>query len=262
MLSRLADKLVLCPTRHPIAAPGKSRRLVDVDGERVEVWTHPNGDHSTDEAELFLLKFPGTGGRAERATDHPADQWPGVKAELWAVNPPGYGCSSGRASLPKLPRTADVVCEELQRVADGRPILVTGNSLGTATALYASAHHEVAGVILRNVLPLKELIVGHHGRWSLWVGAWLLARSVPRELDVLISAARCTAPAVFIVSRRDRTVPPKYQQPVIDAYAGPKQIQLLAEADHADLPTTVEQHQYAKLLVWLRERVLPARNPA
>jgi pimeloyl-ACP methyl ester carboxylesterase len=255
LLSRLADRLVLCPTRHPIPVAGKSRRLIEVDDDRVEIWTHRNGDHSTEDAELFVLKFPGAGGRGERGTDHPVDFWPDLKSELWTVNPPGYGCSSGRARLAKLPRVADAAYGSLSQVADGRPILVSGNSLGTATALYTAAHHDATALVLRNVIPLRQLIAGHHGKRSLWLGAWLLSRAVPQPLDSIANATRATAPCVFVVSGRDRTVPPHYQQRVIDAYAGPRRVMLLATADHADFLTDEEKLRYAEQLAWLREQL-------
>lgn len=254
MLSFLADKFVLRPTRHPIPVAGKSRRLIEVRGDRVEIWTHRNGAHATDEADLFVLKFPGTGGRAERGTDHPVDYWPDLKAELWTVNPPGYGCSSGRARLTKLAPVADAAYRALADVAEGRPIVVTGNSLGTASALHTSANNGVAGVVLRNVIPLKQLIAGHHGRRSLWVGAWLLSRVIPPQLDGISNAARSTAPCVFVMSGRDRTIPPPYQQLVIDAYAGPHQVMRLPEADHADFFTEREKLLYGEHLTWLREQ--------
>jgi pimeloyl-ACP methyl ester carboxylesterase len=256
LLHRLLDKLVLCPTRHPIPVAGRSRRLVEVDGDRVEIWIHRNGEHSTEEAELFVLKFPGTGGRAERGTDHPVEYWPDVRGELWTVNPPGYGCSSGRAGLAKLPPVADAVYQALSGVAAGRPILVAGNSLGTATSLYTAAHHDVACLVLRNVIPLRQLIAGHHGWKSLWLGAWLVSQVVPQQLDCLANAARSRVPCVFVMSGRDRTVPPAYQQPVIDAYAGPHRVMLLAEADHADFLTDDEKLRYAGDLAWLRSQVL------
>jgi pimeloyl-ACP methyl ester carboxylesterase len=255
MLSRILDHMVLCPTRHPIPVAGKSRRLVQADGDRVEIWTQRSGDHVSEEADLFVLKFPGTGGRAERSTEHPADCWPDLKTELWTVNPPGYGCSSGRATLAKLPRVADAVFAQLAEVARGRPIIVLGNSLGTATALYTAARHNVAGLVLRNVIPLRQLIVKHHGwRW-LWVGTWLVSRAVPESLSSVANAARATAPCVFVVSGQDRVVPPRFQQQVIDAYAGPYRRTDLDDADHADLMTDEQAERYAADLAWLREQI-------
>lgn len=49
------------------------------------------------EAELFVLKFNGNGGRAERASIHPLDFWSDRPGEVWSHNPPGYGASGGKA---------------------------------------------------------------------------------------------------------------------------------------------------------------------
>jgi len=256
MLTRLTDKLVLCPTRHPIPAPGKTRRLIEFGGGHVEAWTHRCGCDSTETADLFVLKFPGTGGRAERATDHPADFWSDLGVELWAFNPPGYGCSSGRASLRNLAGAATAAFDAVRETAGDRPVVVMGNSLGTTAAMHVAAVRNADALILRNVIPPRQLIIGQHAWWSLYVGAALVARGVPEDLDAIALAERVNVPAVFVMSGKDGTVPPPYQRRVIDAYAGDKRVLLLAEADHATGLTPGEQRQYAGLLSWLRERAL------
>jgi pimeloyl-ACP methyl ester carboxylesterase len=178
-----------------------------------------------------------------------------LKAELWAVNCPGYGCSSGRASLSKLARVAEGVCRELARVAGGRDVLVVGSSLGTVAALYVAAHRGVSALLLRNVLPLRELIVGHHGRSGLWLGSWLLSRAVPTPLDSVANAVRCSVPCLFVMSERDRTIPTVYQKQVINAYAGPHQVMRLPDADHADLLSEEDVPRYAQHLSWLRQQM-------
>ncbi|MCH7727988.1 MAG: hypothetical protein IH991_16155, partial [Planctomycetes bacterium] len=174
VLKRLADKIILQPTNHFIPAGGKTRRMVGVGNDDVEVWvqrTQGGELHVSDRADLFVLKFPGTGGRAERASKHPADCWPSHAAEVWAVNPPGYGGSGGRASLRVLAPMAQAVFTALQETAAGRPIVVTGNSLGAVIALYVAANCPVDGLLLRNPPPLREVIVGCHGWWNFGIGA-------------------------------------------------------------------------------------------
>ncbi len=126
MLARIADRFVLRPTRHAIPVEDKTRQVIDYPGGSVEVWSQRTGDSSAGDAELFILKFPGTGGRAERATSHPADCWAQCRCEIWAINPPGYGGSPGRASVRGLAAAARAAHEQLERVAAGRPIFVTG----------------------------------------------------------------------------------------------------------------------------------------
>jgi pimeloyl-ACP methyl ester carboxylesterase len=150
---------------------------------------------------------------------------------------------------------ARVVMEELQQHASGRPIVLVGNSLGCVSALYLAANYQVSGLILRNPPALREVIIGRYGWRTLFLGARLVARQIPAELCSLQNAARATAPAVFVVSGRDRVVPPKFQQQIIDAYRGPKQALLLPDADHATPMTTNEGERYAPLLHWLLCRV-------
>lgn len=261
MIGWLNDRLVLQPSRHPIPAEEKTRRVVAVPGGQIEVWAQRAGNLARS-PDLFVLKFVGTSGRAERAGIHPADAWDDLGVELWAVNPPGYGGSSGRASLRHTATMAEAAYAAIRAAAGDRPIVVTGNSLGTATALYLAARHEVAGLILRNPLPMRELIVGRFGWWNFNLAARLFAGSVPEELCGITNASRVTAPAVFISSSRDRIIPPKYQEMIFAAHAGPQQIMRLPEADHAHPMLEEEVPQYAEMIQWLRGHFEGCIRPA
>jgi hypothetical protein len=56
------------------------------------------------------------------------------------------------------------------------------------------------------------------------------------------------------MSMKYRTVPARYQQLISTAYAGPKQVVELADADHVFEMTADEQRRYGAALTWLRER--------
>lgn len=254
-LSRLADRFILCPSTHRVPVDGKSRRMLPVGDDQIEIWTHRVGADHSDDVDLFVLKFSGAGGRAERSTDQPVSFWPNVKAELWAVNPPGYGGAGGRASLQKLPSVANAVFDELEEHASGRPILVIGSSLGGVSALYAAAARRIDGLIVRNAPPLCEVILGRFGWWNLNIGAHLIARQIPKNLCSIRNARKASAPAVFVTSEKDRVVPSRHQRLVIDAYAGEKKVLALPDADHVTSMTEDEAKQYGSLLEWLWERV-------
>jgi pimeloyl-ACP methyl ester carboxylesterase len=260
MLSRLANKLILQPSCHPIVAEHKLRELIEFNGGHVEVWRETNQPeasiHESDlvEPAFFVLKFPGTGGRAERGTCHPAEIWDDVHAEVWTVNPPGYGGSSGPATIRSFPEMARTVFERLRRVADGRPIVVTGNSLGNISALYVAATYPVDALLLRNPPPLRELIVGKHSWWNFGL-ARFIAQQVPKELCSITNASASDSPALFLMSGQDRMVPPHYQQQIIDAHAGEKRVLLLPEADHATPITEEDAPAYLEHLSWLRSHL-------
>jgi len=262
MLSRIADHLILKPKRHPIPAVGKSRRLVAYGGGHVEVWCQcvaqrSLGIHNKQQLspDIYFLKFVGAAGRAESVTEFPLDLWNDLSGDIWAMNPPGYGCSTGRASLKTWAGAAMAVFEQLSCIASTRPIVIFANSLGTAVAFHIAARANVAGLICRNPPPLPELIAGRFGWWNLGLGSRLIAAQVPDALDSIRTATKCRVPAVFVTSAKDRTVPAQYQQQILDVYAGPHRNLLLPNAGHGTPMTPDEISQFREHLEWLRRRI-------
>jgi hypothetical protein len=85
---------------------------------------------------------------------------------------------------------------------------------------------------LRTPPPLKSLILGRHGWWNLWLAAVPVSMGVPKEMDALHTAPRVKCPALFILIDTDEIIPLKYQQKVVDAYAGEKHVILSEGGDH------------------------------
>ena len=113
----LADRIILQPTLHDIpVAERKALRFSHGDGE-LEVWMHRVGADTQEAPDLYLLEFPGTASRAEHKTEFVEDCWSHLCVEIWAVNPPGYGNSSGTASLKKLPAMAERALHEVRQAA-------------------------------------------------------------------------------------------------------------------------------------------------
>ncbi len=254
LAQRIADRLILRPTKHPVAAPDKTRRMIPFGRGSIEIWSRMIGATHRDDVDVFVLKFSGTAGRAERSTYHPLDYWTDLRANLWSVNPPGYGGSTGTASLSTLAEAASTAYRELADIAQGRPIIVMGNSLGTVSALYLAANFPIAGLVLRNPPPVRQLIIGRHGWWNLWVAAWAIAQHVPQQICSIANSSRAHCPAVFLTSRRDTTVPSTFQDRIIDAYRGPRRVLKMKEAGHATSLNLGEQREYARHLDWLRDQ--------
>lgn len=254
-----ADRLILRPTTHAIEVTDKRCLPLNVGQDRVEVWEHEVGPVDR-ELDVLVLKFPGTGGRAEYSTDQPACFWPDLRTRLWTVNPPGYGGSSGNASVAKLAPTARVVFEHGRQAAAGRPLLLFANSLGGVCALHLAARFQVDGLILRNPPPLRQIIMARFGWRTGLLGAWLIARQVPDELDCLVNARRATVPAVFLMSERDTIVPPKHQRLIHEAYNGPKRVVVLKNAGHATSLTPDDVSLYQESLDWLWASIQASRS--
>jgi pimeloyl-ACP methyl ester carboxylesterase len=248
------DRVVLFPSRDAIEIPGTTRELVASAVGTLEVWTTRTAGVRSGEPRAFVLAFNGNGSRAERELGRIESMWAGHAVELWAVNYPGYGGSGGAARLKDIPLAALAAYDALAQRAAGRPIFVSGHSLGTTAALYVAANRPVAGLVLHNPPPLRQLIMGRFGWFNLWIAAARVAAAVPPELDSIANARRCSAPVVFILAGGDTFVRPKYQQMVVDAYAGPKRLVRLAGYEHNAPVTSAGLRKVRPEIDWLVEQ--------
>jgi pimeloyl-ACP methyl ester carboxylesterase len=231
-----ADRLILYPSTQGIPLPGITRVEADVPNARpVEIWTGRSTAIKRGAApEAYCLEFVGNASRGEEMAYYSAGEWGDHPVEVWAVNYPGYGGSPGPVSLKSIPPAALAAYDALAKKANGKPIFLLGQSLGTTAALYVAANRPCAGMVLHNPPPLRQLIWKRHGWWNLWLLATPVALSVPPELDSLANAKRVTAPAIFVLAGSDTVVPSKYQEQVFSAYAGPKRAIRVQGIDHND----------------------------
>ena len=115
-------------------------------------------------------------------------------------------------------------------------------------------------MVLMNPPPLRQLILGQHGWWNLWLLAGVAAWRVPPDLDSIANAARSPGPAVFVL-RGDEVIPPKYQHRVAAAYAGPKRIINMPGARHADPLSKEASAELAAATDWLWEQAVRGPDP-
>ena len=253
LLSYLADRLILMPSTQSIDPDGKRQIEVKTSAGHVEIWeaNFPE-DADSNSKPLKILKFPGTAGRAERSGVHPAEVLTGFRSKIWTVNPHGYGGSSGPATTKTFPDMCESVYKRLINESGGStPILVIGNSLGCLSALYLASRFPISGLMLRNPPPIHQLISTRprYAGWNFGMSKWI-ANEVPSVLDAVANSASATAPCLFVQSEKDRIVPTKYQDLIIDAYAGTKQVFVIPGAGHHEFVQEAEQGEYLESLRW------------
>jgi pimeloyl-ACP methyl ester carboxylesterase len=238
-----ADRLIMPPVPPVSAGDGSPRVMIQRgDGRVLESFRARSPAAKDAEPRAFVLRFSGDANTAAQWT---ADRWRGRPVEAWVVNYPGYGGSSGPRTLRALADAALVAHDEMRRVAGDRPIIVEGFSLGTVPALHVAANRPVAGVIVQNPPPLRQVVLRHHGWWNLWLLAGPVALSLPREVDSIANAKRCRARAAFLIAEKDEVIPPALQRDIYDAYAGEKRLIAQRGAGHVaplDEATMAELH--------------------
>jgi pimeloyl-ACP methyl ester carboxylesterase len=248
--------MVFPPNHEVVNVSDAERKIVVVAGRKVECWVARSPGARGVEPQAFVLFFVGKGDRADRWTGAVAGAWGDKPVEVWGMNYPGSGGTEGNADITQVAPDALGVFDAAGEAAHGRPVFIHAGSFGTTAALSVAARRPVAGLVLQNPPPLRQLILGRYGWWNLWLFAGPVALGVPTELDSIANARKTTAPAVFILAGRDTTVPPEYQQKVVAAYAGERRIVEMSWATHDDPLSKEAAEAFAKDLNWLWSTVM------
>jgi pimeloyl-ACP methyl ester carboxylesterase len=232
MFLNLPDQLLLFPTTQAIDPHGAIRKTVPFENGELELWTARSRlAQQRGRAEIYVLRFYGNADRAERWVAADAEMWNERAVEIWGMNYPGFGGSTGSARLKRVAPAAMTAFDALRHEAGERPIVIFGASIGTAPALHIAAQQRVAGLILHNPPPLRQLVLSH-GWWNLWLLAGPVAAQIPSELDSIANARAVHVPAIFLLAEEDEIVASRFQHLVVDAYAGEKRVITLRGAHH------------------------------
>jgi len=237
LFGHLPDHLILFPTKERIHAGGAVRKIIPFENEQLEAWIAQSKlARSKGNADTYVLRFYGNADRAERWPAEEAEMWNDRAVEIWGVNYPGFGGSTGPARLSRIGPAALTAFDELRRRAGDRPIVLFGTSIGATAVLRVAASRPagIAGLILQNPPPLREMILRRFGWWNLWLLAAPVALQIPKDLDSIANAKAIHAPAIFLLAEKDEVVPPRYHRLVVDAYAGEKRVIALHSAHHND----------------------------
>jgi pimeloyl-ACP methyl ester carboxylesterase len=248
----LPDHLILFPTRAPINAGGAVRKIIPFENGQLEVWIAQSRlARSKGNADVYVLRFYGNADRAERWAAAEVEMWPDHAVEVWGMNYPGFGGSTGPARLSKIGPAALAAFDELKRHAVDRPIIPFGTSIGATAALHIAAQRPVAGLILQNPPPLREMILRRFGWWNLWLLAGPVALQIPRDLDSVRNAKAIHVPAIFLLAEKDEVVPPRYHKLVVNAYGGEKRVINLPGSFHNDPIEGAALTDFNRALDWL-----------
>ena len=249
---RLPDHLILFPTRAPIDAGAAVRKTIPFQSGELELWTAiSRRAQQNGRVDTYVLRFYGNADRAERWVASEADEWNDRAVEIWGMNYPGFGGSTGPARLSRIGPAALTAFDELQRHANGQPVVLYGASLGASAALHIAAHRSVAGLILHNPPPVRQMILRQFGLWNLWLLAGPIALQIPRDLDSVSNAKAIHVPAIFLLADKDEVVAPRFHRLVAEAYAGEKRVISLPGAYHNDPIEGVALGDLNRELDWL-----------
>ena len=263
----LLDRMVLRPSQHPIHAPTLERVTLPCETEIIECFIQRS--HSDSEPpDLLILKFPGTAGRAERSTSFPTPMLDAKRTAIWTWNPPGYGGSSGKASLSAMAHAGSAFWQAVteKHAGPSTTVWLCGNSLGCATVLHIAAKHTPdptrTGLILRNPPPLKPVIKRAAQPYPHFGLINPVIADLCDAMDTMKTAPKVNLHAVVLQSELDTLVPVDFQNEMLDGYGGSLRKVLMKGIDHDGLSN--EQHESAigDSIRWLWKHTCPPNKPS
>lgn len=156
------------------------------------------------EGPLIVSCFGNASDRYEQGVDYIAKIAPYGQVLLWDY--PGYGDSSGTASVATVDRVARDLADLVQARAAGRPIIYWGHSLGGFVCANLAAQTEnVGGIILETTAPSIRSVA------AAWTPARIPLRvSFDEDLlayDIPAALSSLGAPILIIGAGRDRVLP-------------------------------------------------------
>ena len=114
----LPDHLILFPTTAPIDAGGAVRKTIPFEKGELEIWTaQSRRARQQNRADVFILRFYGNADRADRWAAMEAEMWNDRAVEIWGMNYPGFGGSTGPARLARIAPAAVAAFDALKRHA-------------------------------------------------------------------------------------------------------------------------------------------------
>lgn len=169
---------------------------------------------------------------------------PGFGLSVHLMEYPGYGAREGNPSQQSFLAAAS---EAVQALPPGQPAIILGESIGTGTACAMAAEHpdKISGLLLLTPFDSLVSVAQHH--YPLLPVRWILRDTYPSADWLRTYRGR----GAIVVAGRDEIVPAIFGRRLAEAYAGPKLLLEIPDADHNTLLHAMTPDDWRKALEFL-----------
>jgi len=156
------------------------------------------------------------------------------------MNYRGYGDSAGKPGEQVLYEDALALFDFMvdAKGVDPDHIVLMGRSLGSGVATWVASQRKVGGVVLITPFDSLTAVAKRHYAWM--PVNWLLKH----RFESVDRAAEIKHPALAILAGQDRVVPPEHGRRLMEAWAGPHQVETISSASHNDISNFPEYWQW------------------
>lgn len=172
-----------------------------------------------------VLVMHGNGGSALNRAYFAGPIHQATACDVFVLEYPGYGARRGKPSMKSWLAAGEEAFALLPKDA---PVYLVSESLGTGVAAHLAKSHpqEIKGMAM--FVPYDSLPSLVQSKLPLLL-PYLFLRDRFRPAAWLKDYR---GPVKFIIAGNDHTIPPKFGQRLHDAYAGPKELQIIPGAAH------------------------------
>lgn len=248
MPSSLVDAFVYFPDRQLYGDPADiglaftDLTIPTEDGERLHGWWIPASGRP---ARGHVLFFHGNAGNVSHRLEH-ALALTAAGLDLLLVDYRGYGRSTGRPSEDGLYRDARASLAALRAGGQTGParVVIMGESLGAAVALWLALQDPPAGLVLQSAFTsLRDMARVHYP----WAPAALVGDGFP-SLDRI---PKLRVPVLVLHGDRDEIVPVAQGRALYAAAPEPRRLEVVAGAGHNDLVDVMGASYGTVVAEWL-----------
>lgn len=193
---------------------------------------------TADGIKIFALEKPPLAGKPIVVLFHGNASYPesygflyvGWMADGYGIVAPaarGYPRSTGKAEGEKMLADSLEIFDWARKTYPNHPIVVFGQSLGTAAAVHVAANRPVASVVL--VSPFKSMLSLVRSKFPYFPISALLSSPFRSDLDM----PRITAPILVFHGERDELVPISSARELVDLAKAPVTFDEVKGAGHA-----------------------------
>lgn len=199
-------------------------------------------------------------GNAENISTHIASVYwlPAYDFNVFLLDYRGYGASQGKPDLAGLHDDIDCAIAYLLKQTDPNRLVIFGQSLGGALAIYALAHsphrNRIRALVIESAFSSYRRITREKlaSFWLTWPLQWPLSLPVGDAYSPLEAIARVSPVPILIVhGGRDRIVPVHHAYRLHERAAEPKQLWILPHGGHIQAFRDATYRQ--RLIRYLRE---------
>ena len=192
------------------------------DGQRLQHWRAP-----AQEGMPTLIYFHGNKETlAWRATRFRTILDAGYGLSTFAYR--GYSGSTGRPQEQTIYSDALAIYDETKRITEG-PLVIYGESLGTAVATYVATKRSAVCVVLE--APFTSMV----DMAARYLPIWPVSVYIRHRFPSFERIASINKPLLILHGTRDRIVPIRYGRRLFDAAVEPKEMTVFDGAGHINL---------------------------